>query len=794
MKTYHIESQKDNHASIQRLLDQCKNTEATIVFNEGVYAFEKGLKLTAEHKNLTLKGEGNVRFLGGKELKNWTKVEGTPIAQRFDPEARDKIYVCDLEGEGISAVGDFVSRGFNRYVTPSHSELFCNGSPMNLSQYPKGDGFLQITDVAEGKTNEWDDKVGSLEGGFYYDDERPARWEPSDQLWTLGYWAWDWANSCEHVEILDTEKKFIRNYPPYGNYSYIPGQRFRFYHILEEVNQPGDYYIDVKEKKAYIYPEKMDDSTEITISVMEEPILSLSGSENIRLEGISFEAVRGDAVAGEYTEGLVIDNCYFKNIGNYAVDLTEGHNNAVYNSTIHDCGDGGVLMFGGNRCTLEACNATVNNNHIYNIAKWTKCYQPAIFLIGVGMTARHNLIHDCPHTAIMYWGNEMTIEDNEIYSVVLETGDAGAIYTGRDYTFRGNSVCHNYLHHLGGVGMGTMGIYNDDTVSGTRMNNHYFEELTRGAFMGGGRGFEVKNNVFVKCDPAIAFDCRGADGHPVWSRGTNSTLKERFYHIERYPHADDTTRRNSQEKEKHKGEEVNAMESVYIERYPELAEIDEYYRSCPEGKAKIPGSALIANNVLCSKVKFRYSFEEPTKTYYKLGKPFQPDKYMKAYITDTTRDMRFTISGEKGELQIVSNYQALPEDFVDADWGVLAVKPGSKAYDYGFTDSDFYSIGLEEEKRTVNPPKVLTRVRTEAEPVDEITIGLRNLSDREVRGNLKLYAPENVTFAAEKVPFHVGPGEETCVKVKIEKYEGEFEVEVRSDTAGVRPSRNVFEF
>ena len=64
-------------------------------------------------------------------------------------------------------------------------------------------------------------------------------------------------------------------------------------------------------------------------------------------------------------------------------------------------------------------------------------------------------------------GNDHVIEFNEIHHVALETGDVGAIYTGRDYTYRGNRIRHNFIHDTGGVGMGSMGVYMDDCVSGT---------------------------------------------------------------------------------------------------------------------------------------------------------------------------------------------------------------------------------------------------------------------------------------------------------------------------------------
>ena len=151
---------------------------------------------------------------------------------------------------------------------------------------------------------------------------------------------------------------------------------------------------------------------------------------------------------------------------------------------------------------------------------------------GVGMRFTHNRLHDAPHTAILFTGNDFVIENNEIYAVCMETGDAGAIYTGRDFPFRGHVVRHNFIHHMGGVGMGTMGVYNDDCVSGTAMIGNVFYRVTRGAMLGGGRDFRVENNLFIACEPAIHFDSRGISRHPNWRRMVYTTMKERLEQLQ----------------------------------------------------------------------------------------------------------------------------------------------------------------------------------------------------------------------------------------------------------------------
>ena len=801
MKTWYLEPGPDAAARLEALLEETAGSEAEIVLRSGIYSFDRGIVLTGRHSGVTIRGEGEARIHGGRLLQNWESAASRSEAARLTPEARLHVLVCDLRAEGIEETGAFVSRGFQRMAAPSHTELFSDGIPMNLSQYPKGDGFLTIAGVPEpgnagtpsGVPEPGAAQDGDLKSGFFCRDPRPGTWAELRDIQILGYWAFDWANSMEGLASYDSETGLVKTTEPYGNYGFRKGQRFRFYNVLEEVTDPGDYYVDRRAGLAYVYP--LREGAEITASLLAEPLFRLQGARDVTLRDLTLECVRGEAVMIRDGERCTVDRCHIRNVGNHAVHILDGHGNRVENSTIHDCGDGGILCFAGNRCTLESADAHFVNNHIYRIAKWTKCSRPGIHMIGVGMEARHNLIHDCPHTAIIYWGNDMTVEENEIYSVVLETGDAGAVYTGRDYTFRGNSVSRNYIHHLGGVGMGTMGIYNDDGVSGTRMVGNRFLELTRAVMLGGGREHIVRDNVFVKCNPAINLDCREADPSPMWTRQCNETLRERFYHITHYPHCNYTTTEDAERDRETAGEEASALSEPYLSRWPELRFYDEKYRSRTDSPVRIPAQAVIAGNVFCSKPRFRYAvFQDTTLPHWPLaitdhGRRIPFDRKLAAYVRDPLRDLNDTeCSGKKACVLWDGNYTADPGDFRDPDFGDVSLREDSPAWEYGYRGGDRGSFGLVESLRRENPANVRTAVRLQPGE-DTVRIGVRNLGGSPVSGTLRLIAPEGAVLEWEEIAFSAGAGEEVWYEIGGTIPEDGV-LEVRSDTPGVRPSRS----
>ncbi|NLC67218.1 MAG: right-handed parallel beta-helix repeat-containing protein, partial [Clostridiaceae bacterium] len=454
----------------------------------------------------------------------------------------------------------------------------------------------------------------------------------------------------------------------------------------------------------------------------------IDGAEDITVEGIAFEATTGLGLKISSSNNVHINNCYFRNIGNTAIDILDSKNVQVSNCTIHDTGDGGINVAAGDRKTLTPANISIYNNHIYNVAKWVRCYQPPIKISDVGISATHNLIHDCPHTAILFTGNDITIEYNEIYSVVMETGDAGAIYTGRDYTFRGNRVCYNYVHHLGGIGMGTMGIYNDDCVSGTYMEGNVFHEVSRAIFLGGGRDFVVKNNVFIDCYPSIRIDGRGASNHNVWRNMVFNIMKNRFY-------------------------EIGGDRSPYIEKYPELAVIDEFYK---QGRP-IPPKAVVRNNAYCSERKLELAWDS-----------------------------------EKGEILSKSNYACGKDDFEDFKTRDFRLKADSEAFNYGFENVDFHRIGLVEKDRMVNPPKVTSHMEVDVN-TNALLLLLNNRSDNEVRGKIIFHINKHVEgFSGTSVDIDLAAHEVKEYRVALPPVHEKVQIEARCDVAGVRPCRTEY--
>jgi hypothetical protein len=545
---------------------------ATVWIRGGDYRLEKSFELDARDGGQAgapvvyraCPGE-RVRLLGGVAVGPFAPVTDPAVLKRLAPEARPHVRVTDLKAAGITNFGRLSRRGFALSAEAAHLELFFGGQPMTLAQYPAAGSFLTIADVLDGSVNEWRQKVGKPEGGFLYKDDRPRRWAPSDSIWVHGYWSWDWANSYERVETLDSEAGSVKTVAPHCVYAFKAGQRFYFLNVLEELDAPGEYYTDVQNGLLYFWPPAS--SAEALVSVLEEPLITVKGASHLVFQDLVLEAGRASGILVESGEDVTIGGCTVRNMGTDGIRVRGGFRHRVEGCDVSYCGDSGIGMSGGDRLTLTPADHAIVNNHIHHPARWSRTYKPAIDANGCGFRIANNRIHDGPHTAILYWGNEFTIEYNEIFRMCLETGDAGAIYTGRDYSFRGNAIRYNFIHHMGGVGMGTSAIYMDDCVSG-----HLIEgNIVWGGdaiWLGGGRDFVIRNNWFIDCKGAICFDSRGASPEVNWQTMVNTTMRERM-------------------------EDVKAWEPPYAVRYPELASLRAYFEA---GKGVPPEHNVAQSN------------------------------------------------------------------------------------------------------------------------------------------------------------------------------------------------------
>lgn len=520
-----------------------KDTPVTVHIRAGLYVRDKTFALVAEDSGtptapVTYRNYRNeaVRLVGAREVTGFVPVTEAAVLDRLAPEARSKVLRADLKALGITDFGSVVPDG-NRL------DVFFQDRPMMLARWPN-EGYVKVADVLPNKPLTSHGFEGDAVGKLVYEGDRPRRWQGESDVWLSGYWFWDWADAYQPVESIDVEKRVLSIRPPYHHYGYRKGQRYFALNLLSEIDTPGEWYLDRTAGVLYFWPPAEITSGKVFLSML-STLISLKDASHVTVRGLTLEMNRGRTVVIEGGSHNRLAGCTLRNVGSQAVILQGGSDHSVVGCDLYDIGDGGVSVEGGDRIRLTAGNHSVVNNHFQRFSRNARTYRPAISLSGVGNRAANNLIHDAPHTAIQFTGNEHVIEFNEIHDVCKETDDAGAIYIGRDWTWRGNVVRYNYFHDMGvyKTWVGVQSVYLDDWTSATTVYGNVLCKAGRGVLVGGGRDNTVENNVFVDCTPAVHIDSRGLGWAKYYFDGRDNTLIERLNAIpyktppwsERYP-------------------------------------------------------------------------------------------------------------------------------------------------------------------------------------------------------------------------------------------------------------------
>ncbi|MFC1508678.1 right-handed parallel beta-helix repeat-containing protein [Candidatus Omnitrophota bacterium] len=662
-----------------------KNTElyhkkgVTVYLRGSTYQIDETFNLTEEDSGTddspiiwrSYPGE-KVIFSGGRQVNSFGKITDQSVLKRLDKSYHDSILKADLTALDISDFGDVNPRSGHRL------EVFFREKFMTVARYPN-EGWLKIADVpqtGEKRINEGLDRDksavprGRHYGRFTYSEDRPDKWADSNDIWVHGYWTWDWSDQHLNVAQFDKEKRDIYPKEPHHGYGYTKNQRFYFLNILEELDAPGEWYLDKSEGVLYFWPPSLVEKGDVIVSVLEDPMISLDGVSNVTISDLTFEGSRAGAINSKDGSRITIAGCTFRNLGNTAVVIDGGKGSGVLSCDIYDVAGGGVRLQGGDRKTLTSAGHYAVNNHIHDFGIRIKTYTPAVEITGVGNRAAHNLIHDAPHTGIFLstsrLGNDHVIEYNELHSLAKETGDVGAIYLcARDFTMRGNIIRYNYIHHLFGPGLhGVMAIYLDDFTSGTEVYGNICYKASRAVLLGGGRNNTIENNIFIECDPSVHVDARGLG----WAR----------YYFEKNNRFLDLM------------EAVNYTEPPYSERYPELLTLQKDDPAVPKYNKIVRNISTggrwldlydgmdyeivaVKNNVVADKVlsKWRKKGDDEFTTY----------SYGEQEIMEIL---------EKNDNVVIDS----DPGFADPQSHNFRLNENSHAYKLGFKDIPFEKIGL----------------------------------------------------------------------------------------------------
>lgn len=593
----------------------------TVYLRGGVYERRESFELREQDsgeagkiiKYQAYPGE-TVRLTGGVNLeKSWFApvADQAVLGRIIDPDARAKVLVADLAAHGLTDYGELSRHGYylaNDLSKVPPMELYVGGEGMTLARWPN-QTTVQMDEILDpGPTRREPAEVHTRGGTFTYTYDRPQYWTQADDIWLDGIFGYSWEWSYNKIAAIDTANKTITL--RYGEMSGLFKNWYPDFHfaqnLLEEIDMPGEYYIDRQNGKLYFLPNAEFDlgNPEIAVTMLKAPMINALNASYITFEDMVLENGRDSAAVFMGGTRMLLNHCEIRNFTNSGVLINTqsrfyyndfsgapGTYNGVASSHIHHIGGTAVTVTGGNKTTLAPGNNFVENSHIHDFAYYHKAYNPGVHLSGAGNRMSHNELHDAPHPGILIFGNDHLVEYNNIYDVCKTFSDLGAIYMnlGASPQERGTVIRRNYFHNIGESKAGVEGVYPDNFTMGLTIEENIFNKMGNSAIKNnGGAHIVTRNNIFI--DSKVPYDY--ADLY-LGSAPDNQIPKNYMPKWQALFAANN-----------------NYVGTPHMEKYPELADFfteDRYY----------PTTNTFANNVIYNPTKTRSSTTNANGAYDK---------------------------------------------------------------------------------------------------------------------------------------------------------------------------------
>jgi hypothetical protein len=433
------------------------------------------------------------------------------------------------------------------------SQLFVNGKRQTRARFPNRDdskpgrsGYIfpkgKIPDSLRDPRPGADDDMtfsGGAPRGVLFDPASftSKRWARPEEAVIHIYQGWGWGNMQWRLKAVDYDAKALW----FGDGGFQMGakwfedpakieQESRFYveNVFEELDAPGEWYLDAKAGILYFMPELgMDMSQAVVEAPVLETLVRFAGTQDNPVQHIALEGFRmtqtastfladydvpslsdwaihrGGTVFMDGTRNCAVRGCWFDAVGGNAVFINNYNRKAeVSGCKFTETGDSAVCLVGTVGTTNGTRRAfpyecTVSNNLVHDCGVFGKQIAGVYISRAKRITASHNTITNMPRAGICIgdgtWGGHV-IEFNLIHDSCRETGDHGPFNAWGREKFWSLTQSHSGYSIGRSLEAGDVKI---DAMEPVIVRNNFFEEKSGwGLDMDdGASNYEITNNI-----------------------------------------------------------------------------------------------------------------------------------------------------------------------------------------------------------------------------------------------------------------------------------------------------------
>jgi len=297
--------------ALRKLRAEGKLTEGAIVFvRGGAYELAETLALGPEDSGSpdapvvyrAYRDEKPV-LLGARKVTGFRPYKG-PIMQ------------CDLKGTPLEKI--------------AFRQLFFRGERMTMARYPNVDpkdphfGTWAYVLSVDGP---------SVKDHFTCTDDVIKDWSKVDQAQVCIHPAYGWAWNIVPIKSVDRDAKTI-TLAANVSYNLMVGDRYFVQNLLEELDAPGEWYLDRDASTLYFWPPADLASGEVLAPVL-PTLVAMEGASHVTVRGFTLEACEADAVMVQDCESCRIAQSTIRNCGAWGVVVSGGHRSGAVGNDMY---------------------------------------------------------------------------------------------------------------------------------------------------------------------------------------------------------------------------------------------------------------------------------------------------------------------------------------------------------------------------------------------------------------------------------------------------------------------------